>query len=77
MLARIFGVLAIVLALVTIFAAFTQTSALVLRQNNQRMYWSRHNTRRSGIYVVGRGWQPSPLRTDYSTFRGGGPRAGK
>jgi hypothetical protein len=77
MLARIFGILAIFLALLTIFAAFTQTSALVLRQKQQPMYWSRYNTRRSGIYVVGRGWEPNPLRTEYSTFRGGGPRAGK
>jgi hypothetical protein len=76
MLARIFGILAIVLALVTIFAAFTQTSALVLRQQQQPMYWSRYNTRRSGIYV-GNVWQPNPLRTEYATFRGGGPRAGK
>ncbi len=65
-----------VIALLTLWMAFTQQSAFVLRQENQDQYWSRSDSLRpSGSYVGGR-WQYSSRET-YAGFRGGGPGTGK
>jgi len=76
MLPKFFAGVTLAIALFTIFASYTQRSALSLRQESQS-YWPRHNTGISGVYVGG-GWQPSPFRSDYGGgFRGGGPGSGK
>jgi hypothetical protein len=63
------------IALLTLWMAYTQQSAFVLRQENQDQHWSRSNIRTSGSYVGGR-WQYSSRET-YAGFRGGGPGTGK
>lgn len=79
MLPKIFASLGLTIVLLTIFASYTQRSALTLRQESQPHYLPRHGTGISGYYYGGRGWQPTPLRSDYagSGFRGGGPGSGK
>jgi hypothetical protein len=76
MLTRIFAVIALVVALFTIWAAYTQRSALSLRQERQSTYWPRYGTYLSGRYYNNT-WQPTPNRSSYGGFRGGGPSAGK
>ncbi|MEB3338162.1 MAG: hypothetical protein VKJ46_11910 [Leptolyngbyaceae bacterium] len=62
----------------SIFAAYTQTSALQLRTEHQSLHWPRHGTRMSGRYSGGRrAWEPLPIRNGYQTFQGGGPGSGK
>lgn len=76
MLTKLLAAAVLLIALVTVTSAFNQRSALVLRQEQQPYYWSRHGTELSGRYYGGR-WQSSPLRSTYGSFRGGGPGAGK
>jgi hypothetical protein len=76
MLPKIFAAIALSIAVLTIFAGYTQRSALALRQESQSMYLPRHNTGISGYYFGG-SWRPTRLRSDYGGFRGGGPSAGK
>ncbi|PSO55808.1 MAG: hypothetical protein BRC40_05235 [Cyanobacteria bacterium QH_8_48_120] len=76
MLIRIFAIAALIIALFTIWAAYTQRSALSLRQEKQSAYWSRHGTSLSGQYQGGT-WIFLPSRSSYGDFRGGGPGAGK
>lgn len=76
MLTKLFAAAAFLIALMTIVSAFTQRSALVLRQEQQPYYWARYGTNLSGRYYGG-SWQPNPLRSTYGEFRGGGPGAGK
>lgn len=76
MLPKFLAVSAIAVAIATILAAYTQRSALVLRQQNQSNYWSRRGTSLSGRYHNNI-WVVSPVRSSYGTFRGGGPGAGK
>ena len=75
MLSKIFAIAAIAITGFAIHAAFTQRSAMVLRQENPA-YWERYGTRSAGVYRSG-AWQPSPVRSSYGGFRGGGPGAGK
>jgi hypothetical protein len=63
-------------AALTISSAYTQRSALVLRQEQQDNYWPRYGTVASGRYSSGV-WVASPDRQSYGTFRGGGPGVGK
>lgn len=76
MVTKLFTVAALGLAVLTLYAGFTQQAALTLRQENQTNYWPRHGTALSGSYRSGI-WLPSPERATYSSFRGGGPGAGK
>lgn len=76
MLSKFFAVVVIAIAAITLFAGFTQRSALTLRQENQANYWSRSDTSLSGSYRGGV-WVASPDRTSYGSFRGGGPGVGK
>lgn len=76
MLPKIFAGVALLIAVLTIFGGYTQRSALSLRQESQPLYFPRHNTGISGYYFGGN-WQPTPFRSDYGDFRGGGPSAGK
>lgn len=76
MLTKLFAACVLVIAAITLTAGFTQQAALVLRQENQDNYWSRHGTSTSGSYRSGV-WVASPDRSSYGSFRGGGPGAGK
>ncbi|NBD17116.1 MAG: hypothetical protein GVY04_13540 [Cyanobacteria bacterium] len=76
MLPKIFASIAFLIAVLTIFASYTQRSALALRQESQPLYLPRHNTGISGYYFGG-SWRPTRLRSDYGSFRGGGPSSGK
>ncbi|MFP4254599.1 MAG: hypothetical protein ACLFRN_09035, partial [Halothece sp.] len=64
MLPKIFAGLGLTIALLTVFAGYTQRSALTLRQESQPLYLSRHGTGISGYYYGG-GWRPTPLRSEY------------
>ncbi len=75
MLVKGFTIVAFLIAGFTIWAAYTQRSALALRQESQPMYWSRHGTVVHGYYVGG-SWNPGPGRSR-SGFRGGGSSVGK
>jgi hypothetical protein len=77
MLTKIFAAAAIAIALLTVIAAYSQRSALVLREESQEQYWPRRGTSLSGSYGSGGNWQPLPNRSTYGGFRGGGPSAGK
>jgi len=76
MLTKIFAGAALIVALLTITAGYTQRSAMVLRSEKQDNYWPRHGTTSSGYYRGGT-WYLSPNRSSYGGFRGGGPSAGK
>jgi hypothetical protein len=77
MLTKVLTLSTIVIALLTLWMAYTQQAALVLRQESQMQHWSRYNTVTSGRYLSSTGsWQYSSRET-YSDFRGGGPGAGK
>ncbi|QIZ70123.1 hypothetical protein [Oxynema aestuarii] len=73
---KIFALFAILLAIATIGAAYTQSSALTLRQE-QQSYWPRHRTYLHGSYRSG-SWNYSRDRSDYGGgFFGGGSGVGK
>ncbi|WP_229424348.1 hypothetical protein [Moorena producens] len=76
MLTKILTATTVAIALFTIVAGYTQRSALVLREEKQENYWPRHRTYLSGYYYLGI-WESSPNRSDYGSFRGGGPATGK
>ncbi|NEQ98171.1 MAG: hypothetical protein F6K30_15875 [Cyanothece sp. SIO2G6] len=76
MLTKGLATCALVIAIASIVAAYTQVSALHLRQDQQPMYWSRYNTRQSGVYRDGV-WVPLPIRSRYTSFQGGASGVGK
>jgi len=76
MLPKVLIFMATAIAATTIWAGFTQRSALSLRQERQLLYWPRYRTSLSGRYYRG-DWQSNPQRSSYGLFRGGGPSAGK
>ena len=76
MLTKGFAACALVIAIASIWAGYTQVSALTLRQDQQSRYWPRHNTRRSGTYLNG-AWVPLPIRANYTNFQGGASGVGK
>lgn len=76
MLSKIYTVLALAIAIYILHAAYTNRSALVLRQENQPQYNPRYGTRIYGGYVGGT-WRSSPSRSGYGSFRGGGSGSGK
>ncbi|NJK41384.1 MAG: hypothetical protein HC934_08575 [Acaryochloridaceae cyanobacterium SU_2_1] len=76
MLSKVFSVATLALVGYSITAAYTQRSALQLRQEQQASYWPRHRTSLSGRYRRGV-WIVSPTRSSYSSFQGGSPSSGK
>lgn len=76
MFTKLFAAAAVALAGITLYSAFTQQGAMVLRQENQDNHWARYDTSPSGRYRSGV-WVASPDRATYGSFRGGGPGAGK
>ncbi|MGV2826533.1 hypothetical protein [Myxosarcina sp. GI1(2024)] len=76
MLTKIYTVMALAIAIYILHAAYTNRSALVLRQQTQPQYNPRYGTRIYGGSVGGV-WQPSPTRSSYGSFRGGGSGSGK
>ena len=78
MLTKIFAGLAVFMAIWSISDSYSQKSAFVLRQEEQRDFSPRYGTRSSGGYR-GSTWiyyQGGP-RSQYEGFRGGGPGSGK
>jgi hypothetical protein len=76
MLFKYCAIASVAIAIFAILAAYTQSSALSLREENQATYWPRHGTQLSGSYRGG-GWQPSAIRSSYGSFQGGGVGSGK
>jgi len=76
MLPKIAAAAAFGIAILAIAGSYSQMSALRLRQQNQPLYWPRRRTPISGLRYDNR-WQPTPNRSDYDDFRGGGVGAGK
>lgn len=76
MLTKVFALIAIAIVGITLYSAYTQPSAFMLRQEQQALYWPRYRTSISGRYHRG-SWQPLPSRREFDTFRGGGPSVGK
>ncbi|MFW6359466.1 MAG: hypothetical protein ACOC0N_09695 [Chroococcales cyanobacterium] len=76
MITKLIASAAIAIALYTIIAGYTQSSALVLRDEKQDNYWPRRGTYLSGRYRRGI-WEPLPNRSSYGSFRGGGIGSGK
>lgn len=76
MLTKLLAFLIVLIGVGTLLAAITQSSAYYLRQEQQSLYWPRHDTSLSGRYY-NNAWQPDPVRSTYGSFRGGGPGAGK
>lgn len=77
MLSRLLGIAALLVAALSVLAAYTQRSAYSLGNEMQPHYWPRQQTVPSGHYRNGV-WISSPAtRSDYSRFRGGSFAAGK
>ena len=76
MLNKIYSFGAIIIAILAIYLALADRSALVLREEDQSNYVVRGGTRLSGVYIDNN-WQPSPSRAEYSEFKGGGLGVGK
>ena len=71
-----FAACALVIAIASIWAGYTQVSALTLRQEQRSRHWPRYGTRRSGVYRNG-AWSPLPIRSNYTNFQGGASGVGK
>lgn len=76
MVTKIFTVLAYVVAAGSIVGAYSQASALHLRQTNQPLYRPRYRMTHFGSYRSGQ-FQPLSTRSGYGGFRGGGTSSGK
>jgi hypothetical protein len=76
MLPKIAALGAFGIAILAILGSYSQITALNLRQENQSLYWARRGTHVSGRRYNNR-WYPSPNRSNYDDFRGGGIGAGK
>ena len=72
--ARLLTMTTLGIAIWAIWLGYSQKSALSLRQS-ESTYRPRYGTSTSGHYSRGT-WIDSPTRTEYDTFRGGGPGAG-
>lgn len=78
MLTKIFAGLAVAIALIAIFDAYTQKSAFVLREDKQANYSPRSGTQLSGSYNRSGVWiYTTTTRSYYEDFQGGGPGSGK
>lgn len=75
MLSRYLTIFALAIAALSLYSAYSQRSALVLR-DEQRRGGTRYGTTSSGYYRGGV-WVSSPDRQTYGSFQGGGPGAGK
>ena len=76
MLSKIIATAAFAFAILAIFGSYSQMSALRLRQQSQPFFLPHRGTAISGLRYNNR-WQPSPNRSDYDDFRGGGIGVGK
>jgi hypothetical protein len=76
MLLKVSAIASVAIALFAILAAYTQSSAVSLREEHQTTHWPRHGTQLSGSYYGG-SWHPSALRSSYGSFQGGGVGSGK
>ncbi|OAB59822.1 hypothetical protein AY600_18535 [Phormidium willei BDU 130791] len=78
MLTKILAIIAIILALLTVGAAYSSRTAVTLRQENQQQrYWPRQGTYLNGSYRSGT-WNYSGNRANYGGgFSGGGTGFGK
>lgn len=76
MASKLAATAAVVIAILAILGSYTQMSALRLEQQSQPFYWPHRRTYISGVRYRNR-WQPTPNRSDYDSFRGGGIGSGK
>ena len=76
MLPKLTAAAALVIALLAIIGAYSQMSALNVGQRRQTFYWPSQGTRLSGLRY-GNQWQPTPTRSSYEGFSGGGTGTGK
>ncbi|MEO0868179.1 MAG: hypothetical protein AAFY17_06970 [Cyanobacteria bacterium J06642_11] len=76
MSAKLCTILAYVVAGVAIAGAYSQASALHLRQTSQPLYMPRYNMVHFGPYRGGQ-FQSLSNRSAYGGFRGGGSGSGK
>lgn len=74
---KILAALSVLIAIWAIFASFTSSNALVLREENQTNYSSRSGTNLSGRYNRDGVWIYVNNRSTYEGFQGGGPGGGK
>lgn len=77
MLTKVFAGIAVLMALWSVTDAYTQKSALVLREQNTSNFSPRRGTSLSGSYDRNGTWIFIPSRSSYSGFQGGGPGSGK
>jgi hypothetical protein len=75
-LVRLLAFSTVLVAASSVWAGYTQRSALTLREDQQQAYWPRRGTSLSGGYSRGGVWIMAPSRTEYGGFRGGGPGGG-
>lgn len=76
MLTKVFAILAYVVAGASVVGAYSQASALHLRQTSQPLYRPRHRMVHFGSYRSGQ-FEPLSTRSAYGGFRGGGNSSGK
>ncbi|USR90733.1 hypothetical protein NEA10_18215 [Phormidium yuhuli AB48] len=78
MLTKILAIVALILAIVTIGAAYSSRASITLRQEEQQeRYWPRQGTYLNGSYQGGT-WNYSGSRASYGGgFFGGGTGVGK
>lgn len=76
MLPKLIAASALIIAVLAVWGSFTQISALNLGQSQQPFYRPYYGTRLSGMRYGGQ-WQPTPARSSYEGFSGGGTGAGK
>ncbi|MGF1536900.1 MAG: hypothetical protein ACFB4J_10520 [Elainellaceae cyanobacterium] len=76
MLPKLIAATALVVTVLAIGGSYSQMSALNLGQDQQPFYRPYWGTQLSGVRYGG-AWQPTPLRSSYEGFSGGGPGAGK
>ncbi|GEM_PF-833020 len=78
MLTKVFAGIAVLMAIWSITDAYTQKSALILREEKQSNFSPRRGTSLSGSYGNNGTWIfYSETRSSYSNFQGGGPGSGK
>ncbi|MBD1875765.1 hypothetical protein H6F75_19975 [Nodosilinea sp. FACHB-131] len=76
MLPKLAALGAFAIAILAIVGSYGQMSALRLGQQSQPLYWPHRSTRLSGLRTNNT-WKPSPNRSAYEGFQGGGIGVGK
>ncbi|MBF2063435.1 MAG: hypothetical protein IGS39_03220 [Calothrix sp. C42_A2020_038] len=77
MTTKILFIATVLIAFSAIHASITNSSALILRQEQQPNYSPRAGTNPSGRYTSGGIWISTYSRSTYEGFQGGGPGSGK